>query len=280
MPVFVSLESPEVESIFDWLHGERQPTPERYMRGMAFLELLWQQTVPGLSLKVVHDDPECVPSRSTRTAIALFAALQQVPSPRAWFIEHIRNAVVHSGAAPDAIAIVGDSIHFYEAKGISGDLGTQIFDRLTPTQKQDFAQLYAGRDPRQEFAAFVKSKVVTVVETHPDEDHLRGLSELMSQLPQAHSSIALLAKAVELDPSTIGNGAGEGDWSDELNERRIELIDKDIQGAITIDERVELAELQRRAIAYRDRIAPLPIEGARRLHQQLLEMKRQRAGGS
>ena len=58
----------------------------------------------------------------------------------------------------------------------------------------------------------------------------------------------------------------------------IELIDKDIQGNTTAEERVELAELQRQAVAYRDRVAPLPIEGAKRLHQQLLDMNRQREG--
>jgi len=277
MPVFVSPELDEVQSIFDWLHGQRQPTPERYMRGMAFLELLWQQTVPGLSFKVVHDEPEQLPGKSTRTAMALFAALQHHPRAQKWFVKHIRNAVVHCAAAADAIAVVGDSIHFYQAKELSEDLGTRLFDRLTLAQKQDFAQLYAGRDARQEFAAFVNYKVITVI-THPDEDHLRGLSELISQLPQAHSSTVLLTKAMELDQSGSGDGPNDGDWSDELNERRIELIDKDIQGNITTEERVELAELQRKAVAYRDRVAPLPIEGARRLHQQLLEKKRQREG--
>ena len=56
------------------------------------------------------------------------------------------------------------------------------------------------------------------------------------------------------------------------------IIDKDIQGNITTEERVELAELQRKAVACRDRVAPLPIEGARRLHQHLVEMKRRREG--
>lgn len=83
---------------------------------------------------------------------------------------------------------------------------------------------------------------------------------------------------LEVDQTTSGDGPNNGNWSDELNERRIELIDKDIQGNITTGERAELAELQRKAVAYRDRVAPLPIEGARRLHQQLLEMKRQREG--
>ena len=62
MPVFVSHESDEIQSIFDWLHGQRQPTPDRYLRDMAFLELLWQQTVPGLSFRVVHDEPSDCPA--------------------------------------------------------------------------------------------------------------------------------------------------------------------------------------------------------------------------
>ena len=66
--------------------------------------------------------------------------------------------------------------------------------------------------------------------------------------------------------------------SKELNEQRIELIDKEIQDNLTVEERIELAELQRTAIAYRDRVAPLPIEGAIQLHRQLLEKKREREG--
>jgi len=98
------------------------------------------------------------------------------------------------------------------------------------------------------------------------------------QLLQEHSFTLPLTKAIEVDQAGRGDSPNDGGWSDELNERRIELIDKDIQGNITTEERLELAELQRKAVAYRDRVAPLPIEGARRLHQQLLEMKRQREG--
>jgi SIR2-like domain len=83
---------------------------------------------------------------------------------------------------------------------------------------------------------------------------------------------------LEVDQTASVDGPNDGAWSDELNERRIELIDKDIQGNIATGERAELAELQRKAVAYRDRVAPLPIEAARRLHQQLLEMKRQQEG--
>lgn len=274
MPVFISSESGEVQSTFDWLHGQRQPTPERYLRGMAFLELLWRQTVPGLSFKVVYDEPEQLPEKSTRTAMAVFAALQQNPGAEEWFTRHIRNAVVHCAEAADAIAVVGDSIHFYSAKEPSKDLGTRVFDRLTLTQKQDFARLHAGRDARQEFAAFVNSEGIN----DPDGDQFRGLSEQISQLLHAHSFTMLLTEAMDVGQAGNGDGPNDGDWSDELNERRFDLIDKDIQGNITTEERFELAELQRKAVAYRDRVAPLPIEGARRLHQQLLELKRQREG--
>jgi hypothetical protein len=58
MPVLVSAESGELQSILDWQHGQRQPTPDQYLRGIAFLELLWQQTIPGLSFKVVHDEAD------------------------------------------------------------------------------------------------------------------------------------------------------------------------------------------------------------------------------
>ncbi|HWY85744.1 MAG TPA: hypothetical protein VNX28_03415 [Gemmataceae bacterium] len=274
MPVFVSTESDEFQLVFDWLSGQRQPTPERYMRGMAFLELLWQQTIPGLSFKVVHDEPEQLPGKSTLTAMAVFAALQQNPGAQKWFVKHIRNAVVHSAAAADAIAVVGDSIHFYQVKQFSDDLGTRLFDRLTQTQKQDFAQLYAGRDARQEFATFVHSEGIT----HPDEDHVRGLSAQINQLVQPHSFTQLLTKAMDVERSGNCDSPSGDDWSDELNERRIELIDRDIQGNITTEDRAELAELQRKAVAYRDGVAPLPLEGARRLHGRLLEMKRQREG--
>ncbi len=157
MPVFITPKSSEFQSVLDWLRGQRQPTPELYMRGMTVLELLWRQTVPGLSFKVVYDEPEQLPGKSTRIAMTMFEALQQDRSAQEWFVKHIRNAVVHSASAADAIVVMGDSIHFYEVKTVSEDLGKRLFDRLTSTQQQDLAQLYAGRDAREKFAVLVTS---------------------------------------------------------------------------------------------------------------------------
>jgi hypothetical protein len=70
-------------------------------------------------------------------------------------------------------------------------------------------------------------------------------------------------------PKTV-NGTGE-EWTDAKNERRCELIDRKFDGpALTPTESVELAQLQEEMLRYRQRVAPLPIEDARRLHQELL----------
>ncbi|ETX04831.1 MAG: hypothetical protein ETSY2_26460 [Candidatus Entotheonella gemina] len=65
-------------------------------------------------------------------------------------------------------------------------------------------------------------------------------------------------------------------WTLEKNARRCELIDKDIAGTVTEVEKSELNNLQKQAISWRDRVAPLPVEGARKLYQELL--KKQHSG--
>lgn len=90
----------------------------------------------------------------------------------------------------------------------------------------------------------------------------------------------LLHEEVKPDAGQSDDAAGKErsavptDWSDEKNARRCELIDKDIQGAISEAEREELASLTRQFREYRRRHAPLPLEGALRLHGALLERKR------
>ena len=62
-------------------------------------------------------------------------------------------------------------------------------------------------------------------------------------------------------------------WTDSMNDRRCALIDKDIAKSITVDERVELAVLERQAAAYFDRVAPPPMQGVDQLHQELLSKR-------
>lgn len=68
---------------------------------------------------------------------------------------------------------------------------------------------------------------------------------------------------------TISSPAATTSWSEDGEDRRRELIDKDIQGTITADELIELERLDRLANQYFDEIAPPPMDGARRLHDRL-----------
>jgi hypothetical protein len=58
-------------------------------------------------------------------------------------------------------------------------------------------------------------------------------------------------------------------WSEEKNNRRGDLIDKEVDDTLTEAERIELEELQKQAIAFRDSVAPLPMDGARKLNDVL-----------
>ncbi len=68
----------------------------------------------------------------------------------------------------------------------------------------------------------------------------------------------------------------KSDWNDAKNDRRCELIDKEIEGTLLPVEKRELEELQRQMLAYRRKVAPLQLKGAQRLHQQLLKKAAER----
>ncbi len=63
------------------------------------------------------------------------------------------------------------------------------------------------------------------------------------------------------------------EWNNDKNARRCHLIDKDLDGKISDDEKKELAELTTSFLVYRHDVAPLPIEGAQKLLQRLLDRK-------
>ena len=69
------------------------------------------------------------------------------------------------------------------------------------------------------------------------------------------------------------DGAADGEWTEEKESRRGQLIDRDIQGTITPAEQVELASLTREGNQHYDSVAPRPIDGAIRLHHQLLNRR-------
>lgn len=77
---------------------------------------------------------------------------------------------------------------------------------------------------------------------------------------------------VRVLPFPKPNGSVTDDpWTSAKNQRRCDLIDREIDGQLTPDERVELEELQQRLRRYVNEVAPLPLEPLRKLHQELLE---------
>lgn len=70
--------------------------------------------------------------------------------------------------------------------------------------------------------------------------------------------------------ATNGTPTAPADWTDAKNARRCELIDRKYAGTLTPQEGIELAGLQDEMLRYRQHMAPLPLEEARHLHQQLL----------
>jgi hypothetical protein len=63
---------------------------------------------------------------------------------------------------------------------------------------------------------------------------------------------------------------GDEQWTEAKNQRRCDLIDRKYAGGLTPPEALELAKLQDEMLRHRQRVAPLPLEEARRLHQELL----------
>ncbi len=76
--------------------------------------------------------------------------------------------------------------------------------------------------------------------------------------------------ACVVPPPKAMNGAGRPEWTDSKNARRVELIKKKHGDGLAPVEHVELAGLQDEMLRFRQKVAPLPLEDARRLHQELL----------
>lgn len=63
----------------------------------------------------------------------------------------------------------------------------------------------------------------------------------------------------------------QDEWTDENNRRRGALLDRKYDEGLNPAEEAELAQLQDAMCRYIDRVAPLPLDAARRQHQELLQ---------
>lgn len=70
-------------------------------------------------------------------------------------------------------------------------------------------------------------------------------------------------------------------WTATKNARRFYLIDREIAESLTTEEANELEMLTRQMRSHVNAVAPLPMQAARKLHQELLEKAaRTQEGGS
>ncbi len=65
-------------------------------------------------------------------------------------------------------------------------------------------------------------------------------------------------------------------WNDAKNERRVVLIDKSLQGQLTVSEKAELATLTQQLRHTFDDDAFVPLNAAKQLHRQLLNLENER----
>ena len=78
-----------------------------------------------------------------------------------------------------------------------------------------------------------------------------------------------VAQVIPLTAAVVSTPSGG--WTAEMNRRRCELIDRKYDGGISPVEAAELALLQDAMDRCIDRVAPLPLDGVRQLHQDLLQ---------
>ncbi len=131
------------------------------------------------------------------------------------------------------------------------------------------------------FRQFLKHLEFFMTETGQD---LRPDSESADFCLAAMRAVKLTLEDSGVDEDEIVNIFGrivieeksrgkEPEWNAELNKRRFELIDGDIQGTLSQAEQIELAGLTHLLREHADSPVNLPFEGARKLHRHLAELE-------
>ena len=96
--------------------------------------------------------------------------------------------------------------------------------------------------------------------TEPVQQFIRGLVIVRNGEPMVR--VMPVPKATKRRPADV-------EWSAAANERRCALIDREIDGILTPDERIELEDLQQQLRRYVNRVAPLPLAYVRQLLEEL-----------
>jgi hypothetical protein len=87
-----------------------------------------------------------------------------------------------------------------------------------------------------------------------------------------------VARVLPVHARANGEQQSGGPWTEAKNARRCALVDREIDGTLTPEEAVELKALQQQVVRERRRLAAVPLEDLRRLHQELLTKAQQQVG--
>jgi hypothetical protein len=122
-----------------------------------------------------------------------------------------------------------------------------------------------------------REPVVTHINLDTQDDAVKKFFLSLPHDPQG-SVLELNGRALArvLPVGDTGEDTRDDEWTEKKNERRCALIDKEIDGTLSAEEAAELHRLQRAMLRYRRRVAPLPLDDARRLHEELLAEARRR----
>jgi hypothetical protein len=114
------------------------------------------------------------------------------------------------------------------------------------------------------------------ISSHPfaSRFHLRAIGSASTQTlarlsPRIITETGYEDEKVE-SHNSVWSENGDEEWTEAKNQRRCDLINRQYAGGLTLVETTELDHLQEEMLRYRKRVAPLPIEAARRLYQKLL----------
>ncbi|MEO8493514.1 MAG: hypothetical protein ABI614_00480 [Planctomycetota bacterium] len=142
----------------------------------------------------------------------------------------------------------------------AGELSEAVNDWLRQFLKHlELFMVQTGQDLRPDSGsadyrlAAMRAVKLTLLDSDMDDEEIRNL----------------LGRVAIEDVST----AKPLQWNAELNKRRFELIDRDIQANLSRAEQIELAGLTQLMREHVDSEVNLPFEGARKLHRLLTEME-------
>jgi len=113
---------------------------------------------------------------------------------------------------------------------------------------------------------------VTLVNIDRQPDAVKNFFATLALTPEG-SLVEMNGRAVvHIIPATAAPAEPDTtEWTPQLNHRRCDLVDKKFAGGLTPVEEAELTRLTAGLRHFVDRVAPVPLDEVRKLHQQLLE---------